>query len=177
MKTGKLIAAGAGLMLLAGCQGASDATAALPKLEVAFADPAWTGGAVPEAGICTQQGGRGATPAMVVSGIPEGTAEIQVEFNDESYRPLSYDGGHGVVGYAHDGGATATLASVPGGVRALGVEGARVVKDTRATGVFDQPGYIGPCSNRRGNIYSAELTALGPDGKALATGAARLGRY
>ncbi len=176
MKTGYLIAAGAAL-LLAGCQGANDATAALPKLEVAFADPDWTGGPVPEAGICTQQGGKGATPAMVVSGIPAGTAEIQVEFNDESYSPLSYDGGHGVIAFAVDGGETATLASVPGGTRSLGVEGARVVKDTRARGAFDQPGYIGPCSNRRNNIYSAELTAMGPDGKALATGAVRLGRY
>ena len=177
MKTRIFMMMAAAAALTAGCQGANDATAALPKLEVAFADPAWTGGPVPEAGVCRQQGGGGVTPALVVSGVPEGTAEIQVEFNDETYRPLSYDGGHGVIGYAHDGGSTATLSSVPEGTRSLGVEGARVVTDTRARGSFAQPGYIGACSNRRGNIYSADLAALGPDGTVLATGEIRLGRY
>lgn len=163
--------------LLAACQGANDASSTTPRLTVGFADPAWTGGAVPAAAVCTQQGGKGATPALTVAGIPEGTAEIVVEFNDESYGPLSYDGGHGVIGYAHAGGDTATLASVPGGMRSLGVEGARVVKDTRAGGQFAQAGYIGPCSGGRGNIYSADLSALGPDGKVLAIGEIRLGRY
>ena len=43
--------------------------------------------------------GIGATTALSVENIPAGANAIIVEFNDRSYQPLSYDGGHGKIGY------------------------------------------------------------------------------
>ena len=57
------------------------------KLQVSFADSSWTGKKIPKGQHCKKFGGDGSTPAMSVSGIPEGTTAILVEFNDASYQP------------------------------------------------------------------------------------------
>ena len=171
--------------LLAACQstgssgGASGA--AVPSLGLAMADPAWApgagGGAIPRGMQCTLDGGRGATPAISVTGIPDGAAEIVVEFNDKSYGPLSTGGGHGVIAYAHSGGPTATLPSVPGETDRLGVPGARVKQSTRASGRFAAAGYLPPCSGGRGNLYTATVKAVAADGATLAQDVISIGRW
>ena len=55
------------------------------KLQVSFADPIWTGKKIPKGQHCRKFGGNGATPELKVSGIPEGTTAILVEFNDASF--------------------------------------------------------------------------------------------
>ena len=145
------------------------------KLTISFADPVWTGGRVPAGMNCEKDGGRGATPALTVAGLPEGTTEIIISYNDESYAPLSYDGGHGTLGYAA-GAGTASLPAVPGGTRVLPA-GVRIVKENRATGSFATPGYLPPCSGGRGNTYSADVTAVDDAGKILAAGKITLGSY
>ncbi len=102
------------------------------QLTVAFADPAWNGETVPAGQHCPLQGGTGATPTLDVSNLPAGTATVNVEFNDESYAPLSKDGGHGIIGFTVtpvDG--RATLPSVPGNTSDLPT-GATVVPASRA---------------------------------------------
>ena len=85
------------------------------KLTVAFADAKWNGKRIPDGQHCEKFGGKGATPALKVSGIPKGTGAIRVEINDASYRPLSYDGGHGVVGFKYSGNGEVVLPPVAGG--------------------------------------------------------------
>ena len=146
------------------------------ELQVSFADPAWTGKEIPEGQHCKKFGGNGATPPLKLSGIPEGTAAVLVEFNDKSYQPLSRRGGHGIVGFRHAGGSEAVLPAVPGGTKKT-PDGTWIEKKNRATGAWRSPGYLPPCSGGRGNRYTAEVKAVDADGKVLAKARITLGRY
>ncbi len=151
-------------------------------LILSFADPAWDGRKIPPNQHCRKFGGDGATPPIKVSGIPEGANAIIVEFNDKSYRKLSYDGGHGKVGFRIDPGLKeAVLEPVPGGTSDL-PEGTWLVKKNRATGAWSSPGYLPPCSGGRGNKYAAVVKAVrmpadGGSPEVLADGEIDLGRY
>ena len=105
-----------------------------------------------------------------------------MEFNDRSYQPLSYDGGHGKIGYwIEEGSTSAMLPSVPGEAKDL-PEGSFVEKRNRATGDYARPGYLPPCSGGRGNKYFAEVKAVEKvEGKkkpeVLAKAKIQLGKY
>jgi len=163
-------------IIVAGLGLAAGAIAQSGQLELRLADPAWDGVTIPQGQHCALQGGSGATPAIAVSGLPEGTTTVNVAFNDETYQPMN-DGGHGIIAYAvtpADG--TATLPSVPGGTADLPA-GASVATASRGTGDYASPGYLPPCSGGAGNTYSATVTALDSTGKELATGKIELGKY
>lgn len=146
-------------------------------LTVAFADPLWTGGDIPEGQHCRLLGGDGSTPALEVTGIPDGTAQINVEFNDEDYRPLSTGGGHGIIGFpVTPAGGAATLPSVPGYSTDL-PPGAIVVAKSRTRAPYDSVGYLPPCSGGVGHTYSATVRALTTDGTEVGNGYIVLGKY
>ncbi len=143
-----------------------------------FTDPAWNGETIPKGQQCSEYDGAGATPPIRVSGLPEGTNAVLVAFNDESYEPLSTDGGHGIVGFDVDvANATAVLLSVPGDTVEL-PNGVWIEADNRDDiGVV---GYLPPCSGGTGNLYSATLFAVqyrGEDYEVLAETYLQLGRY
>jgi hypothetical protein len=145
-------------------------------LTVSFADPMWTGDKVPADQHCPLQGGHGATPALTVEGLPDGTTAVNVAFNDETYQPMN-DGGHGVIGFdVTPAGGKASLPSVPGNTADLPA-GAHVVTASRAPGEYASPGYLPPCSGGNGNTYSATVTAVDGSGKELASGKITLGKY
>jgi len=149
-------------------------------LTVEFADPAWNGSKIPAGQHCKKFGGAGATPPLTVSNIPPEANAIVVAFNDKSYQQLSYDGGHGKIGFHITPGAgTVTLPAVPGGTSDM-PDGVWLVKKNRATGAWSSPGYLPPCSGGRGNKYEAEVYAVileGNDYKEIAEGEITLGRY
>jgi len=177
MKSLVLVAA-LGLVGLSACVSSgssSTATANLPTLSVAFAGNEWNGEKIPDGQQCSYFGGRGSTPPLTVSGVPESTTEIVVEYNDESYPDLSYDGGHGKVGFRATVGTT-QIPAIPGETNAL-PDGARIVASHRATGSLARPGYLPPCSGGNGNRYSADVKAVDSAGTVLATGEITLGLY
>lgn len=135
----------------------------------------WDGKKVPAGQQCVLDGGKGSTPPMQVSDLPEGTVSVVVAFNDKSYPPLSSNGGHGTIGFAVKG-TSAKLTAVPGMTKSLG-HGAVVVKKARSTGNYASPGYLPPCSGGRGNRYSADVTARDAAGKVLAKVSIDIGRY
>lgn len=135
----------------------------------------WDGVKVPAGQQCKKFGGEGSTPPLLVSGIPAGTERLVVEFNDLDYEPLSKDGGHGVVAFAHGGGSTARLTSVKGGTATMPA-GVTLVAATRAPGDFASPGYLPPCSGGRNHVYSATVKAE-KAGAVLATTTVKLGAY
>lgn len=149
-------------------------------LTVEFADPAWTGGKIPSGQHCKKFGGKGATPPLKVSGIPAEANAIVVEFNDKSYQQLSYDGGHGKVGFhITPGTGEAMLPAVPGGTSDM-PDGVWLVKKNRARGAWSSPGYLPPCSGGKNNKYAAEVYAVvknGDDYDEVAEGEITLGRY
>ena len=153
--------------------GAAFAQAALT---VKFTDPAWDGKTIPKDQICSLQGGKGSTPAIEVSGLPEGTVKITESFNDETYQPMN-NGGHGVIGFdVTPSGGVATLPAVPGESDQLPV-GVSVVTKERGTGDYDKPGYLPPCSGGNGNLYTMDVTALDASGAKLGTAHVELGHY
>ncbi|HWA20747.1 MAG TPA: hypothetical protein VG757_17300 [Devosia sp.] len=83
-------------------------------LNIAFADPTWNGETIPAGQQCSLFGGMGATPALQLSGVPEGTTKITLAFNDETYAAMG-NGGHGVIGFdVTPTGGSVLLPSVPG---------------------------------------------------------------
>ena len=114
--------------------------------------------------------------------MPSGANAIIVEFNDESYAPLSSNGGHGQIGFWINGGGTVNLVSVPGQTDSM-PSVAFIEKKNRASGAFATPGYLPPCSGGRGNTYSANVKAVfkakaeGEKSKLLAEGYIVLGTY
>lgn len=146
-------------------------------LTVTFADPAWTGETVPEGQHCALQGGSGATPALHVAGVPDGTTTIEVAFNDETYTPMD-DGGHGILHFEvtpenHE----VDLASVPGNTAEGLPEGVTVATAARGEGDYASAGYLPPCSGGQGNTYTATVRALNGDSQVLGQGEISLGTY
>lgn len=150
------------------------ASAAMAEMSVKL-EGGWNGKAVPKGQNCTLFGGKGATPPMKVTGLPAGTAWVYVEYNDKDYRPLSKNGGHGVIGYPANGNAV-DLYSVPGLVGKLPGK-ARVVSAARGTGDYASNGYMPPCSGGAGNRYFAVIKAISSDGKVLEKQQVNIGRY
>ena len=111
--------------VLVACVFALVGTSALADMRVALGAP-WDGKKIPAGQHCKLHGGNGSTPPMSVTGLPDGTAMIVVEYNDRSYKPLSRNGGHGTLAYPVSG-ATATLPAVPGMTSKL-PSGVRVVR-------------------------------------------------
>ncbi len=135
----------------------------------------WNGKTVPKGQHCTLFGGNGSTPPMKVSGLPSKTTWVYVEYNDRDYRPLSRNGGHGVIGYPASG-SSIDLYSVPGLVAKLPGK-ARVISAARGTGKYASEGYMPPCSGGKGNRYFAIIKAISSGGKVLEKQRVEIGRY
>ena len=149
--------------------------AAASTLKVTFANSRWDGRSVPAGMQCARQGGvNPASPALRVSGIPAGTTRLIVEFDDESYQPLSYDGGHGKFGVEVDGKSEVVIPAIPEGITTGFPPGVSMVAGNRS-GMG--PGYLAPCSGGRGNRYSVTIRAVSATNKKLAEGYIILGAY
>ena len=156
-----------GLLMLAGMAHAQSFTAELGA--------PWDGVLVPDGQQCRLFNGNGATPMIILQGLPEGTTQMRVEFNDKSYPPLADNGGHGTIGFQVSG-PDAVLPSVPGMTTYL-PDGVEVLTAARSTGQYASPGYLPPCSGGRGNRYMADVIALDANGSELARVPVELGRY
>lgn len=137
--------------------------------------PPWDGKAVPADQICQLLGGAGTTPPMRVTGLPEGTVRLQVEYNDLSYFSMAMDGGHGVLSF-EVAPPQAELASVAAMTSDL-PNGVRVISPSRATGPYASDGYLPPCSGGRGHMYSATIKAISSDDQMLDSVVLELGLY
>lgn len=150
-------------------------------LTVNLADPAWNGKKIPASQVCKKFGGdQASSPALTVEGIPADADALVLSFNDESYAPMD-KGGHGVVRFAHNKGATAQVPAASGETDTLPT-GMSVVTKHRGTGWSGTGGaYLPPCSGGRGNTYSIDVSAVktGTDGSitTLAKGKIFMGKY
>ncbi|MDP3339524.1 hypothetical protein [Frigidibacter sp.] len=149
--------------------------AALAAMTVALGAP-WDGVTVPQGQQCKfNRSGKGATPPMTVTGLPAGTAQVVVAFNDRDYPPLSKQGGHGTIGFTVSG-PTASLPPVPGHTKKMPA-GAAVVARAKSSGKYASPGYLPPCSGGTGHRYFAVVSAVDAAGKTLEQVTVELGKY
>ena len=135
----------------------------------------WDGKRVPKGQHCTLFGGKGSTPPMQIDNLPSGTSWVYVEYNDRDYRPLSKNGGHGVIGYPVKG-SSADIYSVPGLVGTVPGK-AKVISASRGTGKYASDGYMPPCSGGNNHRYFAVLKAISAAGKVLEKQTVNIGRY
>ncbi|WP_066818484.1 hypothetical protein [Frigidibacter mobilis] len=164
----KSLIAGAFLVLVS-------SPAALAAMTVTLGAP-WDGVKVPPGQHCKlDRGGKGATPPMTVKGLPSGTAQIVVAYNDRDYPPLSKKGGHGTIGFAVSG-QTAQLPPVPGHTKKMPA-GAVVVARAKSEGNYASAGYLPPCSGGKGHRYFAVVSAVDAAGKTLEEVTVELGKY
>ena len=135
----------------------------------------WDGKRVPNGQHCTLFGGKGSTPPMQIENLPAKTSWVLVEYNDRDYRPLSHNGGHGIIGYPVQG-SSANIYSVPGLTGTLPGK-AKVISAARGTGKYASDGYLPPCSGGRKNHYFAIVKAVSDNGKELEKKRVNIGRY
>ena len=129
-------------------------------LGVRFTDPAWDGKKIPAGQMCQKFGGANArSPSLMIENIPAGADALLMAFNDESYTPMD-KGGHGVLSFAHDGSATASLPAVSGETDSLPA-GVTAFTKHRGTGWSGTGGaYLPPCSGGRGNTYTITISVV-----------------
>lgn len=171
------------LLVLTACNstGGYKSSGNVSSLDVSFADSNWNGKTIPENQICAEYGGNGSSPKLVVKGIPKEANAVVVEFNDQDYQPLSYDGGHGAIWIATGGKSSVTVPSVksqsdnlPQGVN---------VESSHRSGKYAGGVYLAPCSGGRNNLYYADVKAVfkasdkTQESKLFATGKIVLGKY
>jgi hypothetical protein len=98
------------------------------------------------------------SPALLVSNIPKNTNKLLIEFNEPSYPPLSYDGGHGAIWVDPKGKTEVTIPSILEETMDL-PEGVFLEHKHRApigkSGVF-----FGPCGCGMGESYVAVISAF-----------------
>jgi hypothetical protein len=165
------------LIALAFAAAALPAIAQEPQLAITFTDTAWTGDTVPDGQQCPLQGGQGATPALHLANVPDGTAIIETAYNDETYQPMN-DGGHGILRFAvTPANGEVDLPSVPGNTADNLPEGATVQAAARAEGDYASPGYLPPCSGGNGNTYSVTVKALDANETEIGQGKVTIGKY
>ncbi|MFP6759830.1 MAG: hypothetical protein VCC99_16685 [Alphaproteobacteria bacterium] len=151
------------------------------KMKVRFADEAWTGDTIPEGQWCSKFDGAGATPALLIDGVPDMANGIVVAFNDESYAPMD-KGGHGILLFMITPERPIRIPSIAGETTEL-PDDVIMVKAHKAKSAAYSPGtaYLPPCSGGIGNKYTAtvQMVQVATDGRytVLQTTKITLGRY
>ena len=148
-------------------------------LQLSFVDGAWAGDEIPDGQQCQKFEGKGRSPELEVSGIPEAADLLVVEFSDRSYAAMD-KGGHGKIGFRIEpGSGTVTIPSVAGHTVDL-PQGFVVVEEHQAPN-WDKPGaYLPPCSGGRGNEYYLTVRAvhkMGDEREELASASLEMGKY
>lgn len=152
-------------------------SAGAADLTLSHLDPAWKDGKgdVPSIGICLARndGGKGMSPSIKVTGIPTGTVTLELHFTDEDW---SHEGAHGVVSYKISTGSNPVIVPSFKGETDTLPENFTEISSHEATSLAGGV-YLGPCSGGRGHAYTVYVYAKNADGKELAKGKLPLGNY
>jgi len=131
----------------------------MADLEISFSDSLWTGKKIPAGQQCSMFGGNGATPALLVKNIPDGTNALIMEYSDRDYQPMN-NGGHGKVGYNITSGIhQVTIPSIPGNTFDLPKD-FFLVSAHQGTARGKAGAYMPPCSGGKGNLYVVKVKAV-----------------
>jgi len=149
--------------------------ASAADLILSHIDPAWKDGKgdVPSIGICLYRdvGGKGMSPPIKVTGIPNGTVKLELHFTDEDWES---EGAHGVIGYKITAGSTSVvIPSFKGETDELPPNFEKIrAHEGRMDGV-----YLPPCSGGQEHDYTVYVYAKNADDEKLANGKLPIGNY
>ena len=145
-------------------------------LDAKFSDAVWNGIKIPAGQQCLRFGGKNpSTPKLKVSGIPEGTTAIVLEFSDRDYKNMD-KGGHGKIKFMLNSPVNeVTIPSVPGHTFDLPA-GFKMIEAHRSPGWDKAGAYMPPCSGGKGHAYYVTIKAI-KDNKVTATTILEMGKY
>jgi len=151
--------------------------ASAADLTLAHTNPAWNDGKgdVPKIGICLARddGGKGMSPSIKVTGIPTATVKLELHFTDEDWES---EGAHGVVSYKIPTGSNSVIVPSFKGETDKLPENFKAISSHEATSLAEGV-YLGPCSGGQGHAYTVYVYAKNADGEELAKGKLPLGDY
>ena len=139
---------------------ASSFSAYASAIEVKLADAAWDGVKIPTGQQCQKFGGNHpATPKLNVSGIPEGSDLIVLEYSDRDSKKMN-NGGHGRMSFAID--ATVTNVEIPtvAGHSFQLPESFTMIEKHRGAGWDKEGAYMPPCSGGKGHAYYVTVKTM-----------------
>ena len=145
------------------------------KLNISFVDPEWDGKKVPKSGQCTNCGGEGLSPPLLVKNIPPDTDALIIKFRDKS---MAVD--HGAIRFQTDGKTELVIPSVPEQTFEL-PHGAEMESEHHAPNGMIPGAYMAPCGCGFNNKYVATILAIKIDKSGqkllLGKGKIKLGRF
>ena len=152
-------------------------------LSVEFLRPTkWNGKIIPPRQSCRAEGGKGSTPPLYVTGIPEETNLLILEIDDLDMPGLDENGGLGSIGFYHNGDFSASLLPVDGETHVLPPYAFK--EKSNRVNPANPYAYMPPCIEKNHHMYVATVKAVKRTGSfdrqetiILGEGFIRLGRY
>lgn len=138
----------------------------------------WNGKKVPEEMVCSDYNFEaGSTPEITLTNVPKFTRKIILSFNDTTFTKMD-NGGHGVLSYKIDVGATRVdIPSIQGETYDLPDEFESIQEHTGTRFGKEEGAYLAPCSGGKGNTYTVLIQAVDRKDNVLASTTLVLGKY
>lgn len=138
----------------------------------------WNGKKVPEEMVCSDYNFEaGSTPEISLTNVPKYTRKIILSFNDKTFTKMD-NGGHGVLAYKIDVGATKVdIPSIKGETYDLPDEFESIQEHTGTRFGKEEGAYLAPCSGGKGNTYTVLIQAVDRKDNVLASTTLVLGKY
>ena len=142
------------------------------ELTIVHTDPEWEDGKgdVPGKGICHKHGGKGYTPALEISGIPNNALTLRLLFTDDDY---GEEGGHGDFILKLNGEIDIKIPSFKDGSLPSNMTGGN---GHMCMSCFESD-YLGPCSGGKSHTYRVNIYARDSEKSVLAKGTILLGNF
>ena len=146
----------------------------IADLSISFIDQTWDGKKVPTSGQCRSCGGKGLSPALMVTNIPENADALIVEFVDKTMNVF-----HGAIRFQVSEKAEFVIPSVQEQTFDLPQS---AETETEHTAPIGAPGaYMAPCGCGYRNKYMATIVAIKNENSGrkllLGKGKIKLGRF
>lgn len=160
--------------LFACSEGNYESAGTVAKLSVSFTDSKWDGKKVPKEGQCTNCGGDGLSPPLLVKNVPENTDALIVEYIDKT---MGVD--HGALRFLISGKSEIMIPSVPEQTYDLP---RNVEMESEHNAPIGKAGvYMAPCGCGYNNRYVATILAVKKKASGqkllLGKGKIKLGRF
>jgi len=144
------------------------------ELTISFNDPSWDGADVPKRGQCTNCGGEGLSPPLLVKNIPENADVLIVEFKDKTMNVF-----HGAIRFPISEKMEFVIPSVQ--EQTMDLPPGAELESVHNAPIGGPGAYMAPCGCGYRNKYVATIRALKSENSGqkllLGKGKIKLGRF